>query len=88
MRPELSRRLEWRRGDVLRESTGGPWDMILCRNLAIYLEDAVVRALWNRLADALVPGGILVTGRAEKPARTDLVRLSPCSYQKLPLPAP
>ena len=38
--------------------------MILCRNLAIYLEPESSGLLWEKLAGALAPGGILVTGKA------------------------
>jgi chemotaxis methyl-accepting protein methylase len=39
--------------------------MILCRNVVIYLERAVQERLFRAFYDALVPGGVLVLGRAE-----------------------
>lgn len=41
------------------------YDMILCRNLLMYLTDQARQTVLNRLADALVPGGFLFLGKAE-----------------------
>ena len=45
----------------------GKWDIIFCRNVAIYftLEDR--KKLFNRLADVLEPDGYLVIGSTESP---------------------
>ncbi|HMO84504.1 MAG TPA: CheR family methyltransferase [Lacipirellulaceae bacterium] len=45
------------------------WDVVFCRNLAIYLDSSSSERLWARLVAALAPGGVLVTGRAERPPR-------------------
>ena len=87
-------RAEWCVEDALAEASRpvpGPgacaeptskWDVILCRNVAIYLDTPAAAALWERLARALAPGGVLVTGKAEKPpGRLPLVRLAKCIYQ-------
>lgn len=42
-----------------------PFDLIFCRNVVIYFDDDVQRALFDRFADALVPGGHLVIGHSE-----------------------
>jgi chemotaxis protein methyltransferase CheR len=58
------------------------WDVILCRNVAIYLRAPAAAALWERLVAELAPGGVLVTGKAEKPPGClSLVRLAKCIYQ-------
>lgn len=61
-------RTSWRVVDLLRQEpiSERDWDLILCRNLAMYLEPAAIRSLWMRLGAALRPGGFLVTGRAER----------------------
>ena len=41
------------------------YDMILCRNLLMYLTDQARHTVLNRMADALVPGGYLFLGKAE-----------------------
>lgn len=59
-----------------------PWDLVFCRNLAIYLDPESSQRLWTRLVAALAPGGVLVTGRAERPPATlPLVRLAKCIYR-------
>lgn len=73
----------WRVANLLAGPEAGPWDLILCRNLAIYLEPPVAARLWRQLVDQLAPGGILVTGKAENPATiVPLQRLDACIYRK------
>lgn len=79
---EITKRVEWELHNVLSSQEIEQWDMILCRNLAIYLESEVSHHLWDRLSSALVPGGILVVGRAERPLIQDLNRIGPCIYKK------
>jgi len=45
----------------------GTWrmDLILCRNVLIYLDDATVQRVYRRLADCLAPGGWLITGPSD-----------------------
>jgi chemotaxis methyl-accepting protein methylase len=62
----LRDRTEWRVADVLRDIECGPWDIVLCRNLAMYLNSPEAAKLWIRLAEVLRPGGFLVTGKAEQ----------------------
>ncbi len=81
VRPAFAERMSWECGDVFRDGNPGQWDMILCRNLAIYLAPGSMAALWQRLEAALRPGGILVVGRAEKPPPSGLRRIAPCIYQ-------
>jgi chemotaxis methyl-accepting protein methylase len=80
--PDVRRSLSWRVSDVLAAPTQGPWDAILCRNLAIYLEPAAAQGLWSRLHSALKPGGLLVVGKAEHPRGIPgLTRCAPCIYR-------
>jgi chemotaxis protein methyltransferase CheR len=41
------------------------WDIVLCRNVLMYLTEAHADALTARIADALAPGGYLFVGYAE-----------------------
>lgn len=73
----------WRLGNALAYVEPGPWDVILCRNLAIYLQNDAISALWRRLMAALRPGGILVVGNAERPSEGEsLVMVGPCVYRR------
>lgn len=83
MPADLSGRMQWRRGDLLTETEPGPWDVILWRNMGIYLVPAAAHAMWLRLVAELRPGGFLITGKAEQaPADCGLRRLAPSVYQK------
>jgi chemotaxis methyl-accepting protein methylase len=79
----LRRQTHWKPSDVARKTEPGPWDMILWRNLAIYLNSAPAVAIWARLADALAPGGYLIVGKAEQPpAGLGLSAIYRCIYRR------
>jgi chemotaxis protein methyltransferase CheR len=84
--PELRRRLRWERRDLLRDgSPPGKWRLVLCRNLAIYLEPRAKRMLHESLAGVLAGDGVLVLGRSERiadPAALGLVRIRPHVYRR------
>jgi len=62
----LRRMVEFRRINlVLPLPDLGTFDLILCRNLLIYLDDATRRRLCHGLHSALNPQGILMIGAAE-----------------------
>lgn len=43
----------------------GPFDVIFCRNVAIYFDEPVKRDLFDRLADVLAPHGSIFIGSSE-----------------------
>jgi chemotaxis methyl-accepting protein methylase len=80
--PALTHRINWQVADVFDGPYVRSWDLILCRNLAIYLETSAGEQLWTLLTGALRPGGVLIVGKAEKPPRTlGLIQLGPCIYR-------
>jgi len=44
---------------------GGPFDLVLCRNVLIYFEPDTRAAVLDRLIDQCVRGGYLFLGHAE-----------------------
>jgi len=77
----------WKRADLFSGSEPGPWDMILWRNMAIYLEAVAADQIWRSLCHELSPGGFLITGKADHPpAGLPLTRIATCIYQKTSLP--
>lgn len=74
----------WQTADALEVVEPGWWDLIACRNVAIYLSASVAARLWHRLAGALRPGGVLMLGKAERPLGVrSLVAAAPCFYRKI-----
>lgn len=84
----LRRRVRWERRDLVREGApSGPWGLILCRNVAIYLAPAAKQALHELLAASLAPGGVLLLGRSERLAKhreLELARAGPHAYRRAP----
>jgi chemotaxis protein methyltransferase CheR len=81
--PRLQHVARWRQGDLLSQSEPGLWDLIFCRNTSIYLRSTAACQLWQRLENALRVGGLLVLGKAERPASAKrLSCIAPCIYQK------
>lgn len=66
--PAVRRLVRFQRHDLLREGPpagSGAYDLILCRNVAIYFDRPSQERLFAALAAALVPGGYLVLGKVE-----------------------
>ncbi|HSZ57283.1 MAG TPA: protein-glutamate O-methyltransferase CheR [Tepidisphaeraceae bacterium] len=81
--PSLRGASRWRAGELLRCCEPAGWDLILCRNLAIYMQPTSAQRLWTRLEHLLRPGGILVLGKAERPVGTKAMRfVAPCIYRR------
>ncbi len=79
----LRKRTRWRVADLLQEVEPGPWDIILWRNNAIYLDPNVAAAVFARLISQLSAGGFLVVGKAERPpAGAPLTSVCRCIYRK------
>jgi chemotaxis protein methyltransferase CheR len=62
---ELRERVIFRRHNLLVDAFEGPFDLIACRNVAIYFAPEIRDNLYRRFHDALVPGGILFVGGTE-----------------------
>jgi chemotaxis protein methyltransferase CheR len=76
-------RCRWWVGDAFTLPAGEPYDIVACRNLAIYLQPPAAHALWARLAEQTRAGGIVVVGKAERPDQgSGFRRVGPCLYEK------
>ncbi|MEN8162303.1 MAG: CheR family methyltransferase [Myxococcota bacterium] len=66
LRDAFRRGVELHQQDLRREMPSGPFDLILCRNVAFtYFELDLQRATQRELARRLVPGGALLVGAHE-----------------------
>lgn len=64
--PELRRLVRFASHDLLAEPPPpGPWHLVICRNVVIYLDRASQEALFERFHLALAPGGALFLGKVE-----------------------
>lgn len=78
---DLRRHATWQVADATRGLPPGSWDLVLCRNLLIYLQPDIALQLYDDLRAALAADGILVLGRAERPPRPlGLQPLGPCVH--------
>jgi chemotaxis methyl-accepting protein methylase len=81
----LRRRAAWKTADLCAGPEEGPWDVILWRNMGIYLNPDAGDHILSELVRVLSPGGFLVLGKAERPATPAALGLSPvcrCIYRK------
>ncbi|MEA2383189.1 MAG: chemotaxis protein methyltransferase CheR [Solirubrobacteraceae bacterium] len=82
--PALRRRVRWERRDLAHDrAPAGRFDLILCRNVAIYFEPVAKSRLYRTLAGALAAGGVLMLGRSERlsdPAALGLRRIESHVY--------
>ncbi|MBN1910157.1 MAG: protein-glutamate O-methyltransferase CheR [Pirellulales bacterium] len=66
VKDELRSMVTFQRRNLLEPLTGlGPFDIIFCRNVAIYFNAETRRDLFNRISDRLAPGGYLFVGSSE-----------------------
>lgn len=53
----------------------GPFDVIFCRNVAIYFDRPTQQQVWRRLSGLLAPRGMLFIGHSERIAKSDCPEL-------------
>lgn len=65
-KPVLRSRVQFQRHDLLHDPYGSDYDLILCRNVVIYLNDPAKQRLYRGFLEALRPGGVLFLGSTER----------------------
>ena len=78
----LRERVTWKQADLFEGPEPGPWDLVLWRNMAIYLEPAAAEKLWQAIVAELRLGAYVVAGKADHPPRGSLERVAACVYRK------
>jgi chemotaxis protein methyltransferase CheR len=91
VRDELRRNVTFRHADILNDAPARRQNLVLCRNLLIYLSRGEQERVLLRLAAALAPGGYMLLGKAESLIgrnRNHFSTVSPTEriYQKRDLP--
>ena len=82
IQPMLGQNIRWTQSDLLDGVEAGPWDMVLWRNMAIYLTPTAAASVWQSVVDTIRPGGFLITGKADHPPPgLGLMKVSPCIYE-------
>lgn len=78
VRDRFRQGLEFHWGDLTQQMPHGPFDLVLCRNLAFtYFDEQLQTETARRLVTRLTDGGVLVVGKREEvPAASGLVPIS------------
>ncbi|WP_280588106.1 protein-glutamate O-methyltransferase CheR [Halorubrum sp. Boch-26] len=73
VRPAVQRLVDFETHDLIRDGSRGPFDVVLCRNLLIYIDVDHKGALFDTLEASLADDGVLVLGMTESvpPDRSD-----------------
>ena len=81
--PLLREKASWKVADLFAGIESGPFDLILWRNMSIYLKPESADKIWRGLIAELSPGGFLVTGKADHPPSGSKVeRFAACVYRR------
>ncbi|HUR69414.1 MAG TPA: CheR family methyltransferase [Candidatus Thermoplasmatota archaeon] len=69
VRDEIRRLVRFEPGDLTREAPPGTFDLVICRNVLIYFDEALQVKVVRRLRNAMRDDGALLLGRSEAIAR-------------------
>lgn len=82
---EIQELVTFKRQDLIADRYEKGFHAILCRNVTIYFNHEVKEAIYERIADSLLPGGIFFTGATEtvyQPERYGLRKIGSFLYEK------
>ncbi|MDB5085847.1 MAG: chemotaxis protein CheR [Bacilli bacterium] len=83
---ELLKRITFKKANLLEDSFGVDFDLIVCRNVLIYFQEQAKDMLYHKFSTALRPGGILFVGSTEQifnPGRFNFSVYDTFFYQKV-----
>ncbi|WP_071395590.1 CheR family methyltransferase [Bacillus tuaregi] len=63
---DIKQAVSFKKHNLLSDSFGGPYDLIICRNVLIYFTEEAKELLYHKFASSLNPGGILFVGSTEQ----------------------
>ncbi|MGS0764149.1 CheR family methyltransferase [Syntrophomonas curvata] len=66
IKDNLKKMVRFQQQDLLKDSFGRAFDLILCRNVVIYFTEESKQRLYRKFCDALRPGGVLFIGSTEQ----------------------
>lgn len=83
--PEMRKLVAFRELNLIGEwPMSGRFDIIFCRNVVIYFDDATQSAVWSRFAALLEPDGVLLVGHSERvtgPAQGRFAQVGTTAYR-------
>ncbi len=63
---EIKRTVSFKKHNLLSDPYGGPYDLIVCRNVLIYFTEEAKHLIYHKFSKSLNPGGILFVGSTEQ----------------------
>lgn len=83
---DIKKLVEFKKHDLIVGKYDKGYHVILCRNVTIYFNDEVKDDLYQKMSDALVPGGIFFIGATEtiyNPDKYGLRKIGSFLYEKI-----
>ena len=65
VRQSVKRMVDFERHDLIRDGARSGFDLVLCRNLLIYIDTEYKQEIFDTITDSIRPGGYLVVGMTE-----------------------
>jgi chemotaxis protein methyltransferase CheR len=66
VKDEIKRTVTFKKQNLLADSFGGPFDLIVCRNVLIYFTEEAKDGLYHKFSSALKKDGIFFVGSTEQ----------------------
>ncbi len=65
IRPNITQNVSFERHDLINGDAKSGFDLVVCRNLFIYIDNEYKQPILTKISNSLNPGGYLVIGKAE-----------------------